>query len=60
MPAALKKDAADPLSFILRMRQALYEARKKRIKSTFSINVYDGRRLTQADFTIKGKKTISL
>lgn len=57
VPADLKKNAADPLSFLLRMRQALWQAWRDGEKS-FTINAYDGRRLYEADFTVKGKGTI--
>ncbi len=57
VPSRMKKDAIDPLSFLLGMRQGVWEAQKNR-KNAFSINVYDGNRLTQADFSIEGRTAI--
>jgi hypothetical protein len=57
VPAGLKKDATDPLSFLLTMRQALHEAQTAG-HTCFQITLYDGRRLTGVDFTIIGKKPI--
>jgi hypothetical protein len=53
----LKTNAIDPLSLILRIRQELFEARKNDTKN-FSINGYDGRRLTTADFTVIGTQNL--
>jgi hypothetical protein len=52
VPPQLKNNAADPLSFILRMREALADALTAGRKN-FSINVFDGRRLTKANFTLQ-------
>lgn len=57
--ADLKKGSYDPLSFILKMRQEMIEASKNG-KTAFSVSVYDGRRLTHANFSDVGKKTIRL
>lgn len=54
---ALKNSAADPLSFLLKMRQGLWDARKTGA-TAFSVNLYDGRRLTQVNFAVMGKKSI--
>lgn len=53
----LKKDAADPLTFLLRMREALHQAMLEK-KERFSLKLYDGRRLTQVDFAITGKEKL--
>lgn len=54
---ALKANAYDPLSFVLAMRRGLIEALNQQ-RNSFSLDVYDGRRLTQADFTLQGKTTV--
>lgn len=51
--------AYDLMSFLLQMRSELFAAQKSG-KTEFSINAYDGRRLTQGDFKITGKKTIQV
>ena len=65
VPLAMKKDAVDPLSFLLKMRQGLWNSlshREKVPKATdegaFSVKIYDGNRLTEADFTIEGKQIL--
>lgn len=55
--AALKKNSYDPLSFIIEMR-AMLASSIKAGKKDFSIDVYDGRRLTRANFIIGDQKTI--
>jgi len=57
VPMKLKQDSSDPLSALLKARQGLWQAQKSG-KTTFSVNVYDGNRLTGADFTILGKSTL--
>lgn len=57
VPAELKNDAVDPLSFLPMMRRELWAAAQQG-KNAFSLNAYDGRRLTQVNFAIEGKKTI--
>ena len=57
VPAAMLKDSADPISIIIRARQALWEALHTGAKA-FSINLYDGNRLTQIDFTIVGNDDV--
>ncbi|NBO19173.1 MAG: DUF3108 domain-containing protein [Proteobacteria bacterium] len=56
--AALKNNALDPLRFGLALRQQLFEAMQAG-KKNYSLRVFDGRRLTQADFAIKGSATVS-
>ncbi|MEK6746689.1 MAG: DUF3108 domain-containing protein [Pseudomonadota bacterium] len=51
--------AYDLMSFLLQMRSEITLAQKSG-KMEFSINSYDGRRLTQGDFKILGKKTIKI
>jgi len=94
VPMEMKKNAADPLSAILKMRQGLWGEMKNlaaqnekcsptlpppqageviattppacggrkrgepNADSAFSINIYDGNRLTGASFTILGKTTV--
>jgi len=59
VPNTLKKNSYDPLSFILKMRMEIISALKSN-KKDFSLNVYDGRRLTKANFNIIGRKAIRL
>ena len=54
----LKKDSADPLSLIIKIRENLIQALKQNVHS-FTLNGYDGRRLTKIDFTVIGKKTLT-
>ena len=54
----LKYIATDPHSIILVSRKKIKESLDNNI-SNFSIPVYDGRRLTNVDFNIIGKKNIS-
>lgn len=51
--------AYDLMSFLLQMRSEIAAAHKNG-KTEFSINAYDGRRLTQGDFKILGKKVIKI
>lgn len=51
--------AYDLMSFLLQMRSEIAAAQKSGT-TEFSINSYDGRRLTQGDFKILGKKTIKV
>jgi hypothetical protein len=51
--AELKNSAADPLTLLLRMREQVF-----RKKENFSINVFDGRRMTQANFVLRGKQNL--
>lgn len=51
--------AYDLMSFLLQMRSEISKAQKVG-KTEFTINSYDGRRLTQGDFKIIGKKTIKI
>lgn len=55
--AKLKDAAVDPLTFVIAMRHSLYIARKEG-KKKFTLTVYDGRRLTEANFTIAGTDVI--
>lgn len=57
VPAELKKNAHDLLTVNLKMRQGLWDAVKS-AKPSFSLKAYDGRRLTQLDLTVEGKRTI--
>ncbi len=57
VPAEMKRDALDPLSFLLHMREELHKTMSEG-KTAYSMNVYDGRRLNQADFTILGKQSL--
>jgi hypothetical protein len=58
VPMDMKKDAADPVSIILKARKLLWEARKKGVNN-FSSKLYDGNRLMQVDFTIVGDANIN-
>lgn len=51
VPAELSNQAADPLSFILRMREQIAAAQAQK-KDHFNINVFDGRRLYETNLTI--------
>lgn len=53
-----RKDHYDPLSFLIKMRQEVIGTLKENNKG-FMLKVFDGRRLTGAQFTIIGEKTIS-
>lgn len=55
--ASLKDEALDPLRFGLAMRHQLHAALQAG-KQNYSLRVFDGRRLTQADFVIKGPSTV--
>ena len=57
VPDEMKKGALNPLAFVLAMRSNLLK-REDKNGSTYSVLFYDGRRLTEGDFTIIGKKTI--
>lgn len=52
-----KDSAYDLMSFLLQIRSEIINARKDG-KSSFSLNAYDGRRLTQVNFTIGGETAI--
>jgi hypothetical protein len=54
---ALKSGSSDPLSLIMRIREALFKAQRAK-KDTFSVTYYDARRLTRINFSIIGPKTI--
>ena len=55
-----RRDSAyDLLYFLLRMRADLWDALGHN-KTQFSMDIFDGKRLMQADFTLLGKQTISL
>lgn len=61
-PSVPKDDinsAYDLMSFLLQMRSEILSAQKTG-KTDFTINAYDGRRLTQADFNIVGESTIKI
>lgn len=55
----LKKNTVDPLSLIVQMRLQLIDALKNK-KPGYTINVYDGRRLTQVDFTVVGERDLKI
>jgi len=57
VPAELKNEAYDPLSLSLAIRHALFNALKTG-KNDFSLMLFDGRRLTEVNASIAGKKTI--
>jgi hypothetical protein len=59
VPDADKNSAYDLMSFLLQMRSEILSAQKNG-KTIFTLNAYDGRRLTQADFNIVGEKTIKI
>ncbi len=59
VPDADKNSAYDLMSFLLQIRKELVTARSSDKKS-FTINIFDGRRLTQTDFQIIGEKTIKI
>ncbi len=54
-----KNSAYDLMSFLLQIRKELMQAQINDKKS-FTINIFDGRRLTQTDFQIIGRKTIKI
>lgn len=53
----LKENTTDPLSLVLRIRQALFDAQRAHA-GPFSIRYYDGRRLTEIDFVVQGPRII--
>lgn len=55
---AMKDVSVDPLSFIIAMRQKVYEAYQGH-KDGFTLYVYDGRRLTQVNFVIVGDTNVA-
>lgn len=59
VPAEVKNAATNPLSLILQMREKLAETQDNK-EPAFSLNVYDGRRATKVDFTIKDQQTINV
>jgi hypothetical protein len=58
VPEADKEKSADPLSFILRVREALHQAMQGG-QNSFDVKFFDGRRLSLISITLAGKKTIS-
>ncbi len=52
VPMEQKEHASDPLSFLVNMRMALIAALKDN-RREFTFTVFDGRRLTEANFEIK-------
>jgi hypothetical protein len=59
VPTQEKNGSYDPLSALLKARMLLIDALEKN-KKTFSLNVYDGRRLTKVDFTVLSTRTIRI
>ncbi len=59
VPIEEKNESYDPLSGLLSARAQLIDALENGNK-TFSLNIYDGRRLTQVDFTILGERVIRM
>lgn len=59
VPSALKNAAHDPLSLNLALRRALWKALHGG-PNDFSLTVFDGRRLTQIDASLTGKKKIPI
>ncbi len=59
VPEADINKAYDLMAFLLEMRKEILQSRKNG-KTAFSINAYDGRRLTQADFNIEGEKAMEI
>lgn len=57
VPEADKEKSADPLSFILRVREALHQAMQTG-QNSFEVKFFDGRRLSLISITLAGKKTI--
>jgi hypothetical protein len=55
--AALKNAAHDPLTLNLALRRSIWQALKSG-KNDFSLTVFDGRRLTQIDASVAGRKKI--
>jgi hypothetical protein len=55
--AELKKTAFDPLTMLLAMRKGVWDAMHGGAKN-FTLNAYDGRRLTEANFTVRDKGTM--
>jgi hypothetical protein len=59
VPQAQKQGAFDPVVFTLAVRGKLAESLKNGQKA-FSVHMYDGRRLTRADFTLNGETVIKI
>lgn len=59
VPDELKKNAHTPLGFMLAMREATFNALQSGTPE-YTLYFYDGRRLTQADFVLKGRQTFTL
>ncbi len=59
VPLEQKQQAQDPLSALLQARQELFHALQSGARE-FTIDVYDGRRLTKVDFTVVGDKVLKL
>jgi hypothetical protein len=55
----LKNAAYDPLSLNLALRQKIWEAQKSGANN-FTLTVFDGRRLTEVDAEIAGKKVVQI
>lgn len=55
----LKDKAVTPLGFGMAMRQALYDHLKAK-DTHFSLYLYDGRRASEVDFVIVGRKTMPI
>lgn len=63
LPVALKNSAYDPLSIIIKIRQEIITLRNKaaNVHSVdFPINLYDGRRLTQANVSVHERQMLSV
>ena len=54
VPVELKERAYDPLSYLLALRKALYDARTQH-QQDFRVLFYDGRRLYEGDFSLVGE-----
>lgn len=56
---AMASAAYDPLSFLMEIRRRLHRALEEN-RENFSLNLYDGRRLTKASFAVLGRRQILL
>ena len=59
VPPDMKKNIADPLTTLLRMREEVWKAVHNHT-THFSINLYDGRRLTQVNFIVGDKQNLRI
>ncbi len=59
VPIEDKHGSYDPLSGLLKARSLLIDTLAKG-EQTFSLNIYDGRRLTKVDFTVLSTRTIRM